>query len=449
MTIISADKLNKLGRLLFLKGNDSDASEIFHQSILENPHNASSYAFLGAICWRHQQTKEAISYYERGMELASADAEITQMVSDFLRLAGRIEETIRLHSMLATISGNRPQAAQSKKLLSIYDLSVQPFSVGDLINFQAGTLIKCAEYGLDTIDFCFICDPGRIPLEPVFSRMMGENNRLHNLFTIIPLLQLNPCIGSIHIFDSLRGLQNHLAANQTEYELWPTLEQIEANTYSYYEIIQLLEQSHRKNNFIQSLALPNALIHWNATFVLKNVSPMIPVTVNLRNNPNFQTDRNSNISAWTDFFNYCHGLYPVKFIVVCSLSEVSPELRSCPNVIVAKDHCTSLENDMALIMSSAFHIGAPSGPTMIPILGIKPYSIINCGSLLEILPTLVQESEHIARFSFANNLQRISLVPESTEVLKHEFETIWHSQDWRSWSPAPPPCGSEGLTWLK
>lgn len=444
------DKFNKMGRLLFNKNNHADACDFFLQSIQEYPLNASSLVFLGTICWQQQKMKEAVAYLERGMELGPEDPEIIKMVAAFLSSTGKTEETERLCLMYASSTGQGDSNAQiTRRLLAVYDLSVQPFSVGDLINFQAGSMMKCTGYDLNAIDFCFISDPNRPPLDPVFSRMMCDNNRLHNLFTILPLLQLNPRIGSIHVFDSYQGLQDHLTEHQAQYECWPTSEQLDTNSYSYYEIIELLEQCHRDKQSLPRLSLPEALINWNAGFLRNHVAPLIPVTVNLRNNPHFHTYRNSDILAWTSFFNYCQDRYPVKFIVLCSRCEVFQELRSCPNVVVAKDHGTSLEQDMALIMSSAFHIGAASGPTMIPILSDKPYSIVNCGSILDILPSLVRKSEQVATFSFAGELQRIILVPETLDILMHEFEAIWHSRDWSNWSTASTADGADGLNWLK
>ncbi len=454
-TSVFSDKLNKIGRLLFHKGSYLDAGEFFRQATLENPNDASSYAFLGTIHWQQGRIKEAVAYFESAIKLAADDKEINQMVADFLAANKNDGDVSRLQYVHVRTIQKPPQAMQTKKLLAVYDLSVQPYSIGDLLAFQAGTLVKCSQYGLDKVDFCFISDPNRIPLEPIFSKMMCENNHLYNLFTIIPILQLNSSISSIYILDSYQDLHYLLHEKQMQYEVWPSLPQIEANIYIYYEIIQLLDQYFCNYNCLPRLALPGALIEWYSRFITSNIAPMIPITVNLRNNPNFHVERNSNISAWIELFKYCSNRYPVKFIVVCSLSEVVHELRSCTNVVIAKDSYTSLENDLALIMLSAFHLGAASGPSTIPILSDKPYCILNCGNIINSLSlygkSLIRISEQVAKFSFANELQRIILVPESLNILIYEFEKIWRSRDWIDWSPTSvsPGESQNSLIWLK
>ena len=456
MAISSIHTLNKFGRLLIQKNNYDDSYEAFHQAIIEDPANASSFAFLGILYCRKKQLTEAIGCFQKALELCAHDNEVITMVGDFLRSAGRNVETEVLHEIFSQTIKKQIASNKRTKLLAVYDLSVQPYSVGDLIAFQAGALAKCAQLGFESMDFCFICDPDRIPLDPVFSMMMGNKNRLYNLFTLLPVLQLNPLIASISVFNSYHEWQQFTVTGT--YEVWPTIEQIEAHTYTYYEIIKLLDSHYRHFHCLPSLELPGALADWVSGFMKDNVDTMLPVTVNLRNNPNFHPERNSHIPTWISFFEYCHTRYPVTFIVVCSRSEVAPELRTSPNVIIAKDHHTSLEHDMALIMSSAFHMGASSGPSTIPIFTAKPYSILNCKNLVEILHlyegSIVRESEQIAKFSFAQALQRLILEPERLETLINEFETIWNSRDWRTWSTTQPhedrSSGAQcALSWLK
>lgn len=456
MTMSSAYMLNKLGRLLLQKKNYDDAYEIFHQAIIADPSGAISFAFLGSLYWHQDQRTEALGCYQRALELCAHNSEILNIIGDFLRAVGRTEENKALHEIFSYSIKNQTGVNKKRKLLAVYDLSVQPYSVGDLIAFQAGALVKCAQLKFESMDFCFICDPDRIPLDPVFSRMMGNNNRLYNLFTLLPVLQLNPAIESISVFNSYR--EWHQLAITGTYDVWPTVEQIETNTYTYYEIIKLLDSHYRQFHYLPKLELPGALMDWVAGFMHNNVGSALPVTVNLRNNPNFHPERNSDISTWITFFNYCHTRYPVTFIVVCSRSEVAPELRTCPNVIIAKDHHTSLEHDMALIMFSAFHMGASSGPSTIPVFSDKPYSIMNCKNLVGILHlydgSIVRESEQIAKFSFAQALQRLILEPERIEILINEFETIWNSREWSTWSAHQfHESGSTdtqcALSWLK
>ena len=46
-----------------------------------------------------------------------------------------------------------------RRLLSIYDLNNQPYSVGDVLLFQEASLVLRKKYGLYQIDFAFVYDP--------------------------------------------------------------------------------------------------------------------------------------------------------------------------------------------------------------------------------------------------------------------------------------------------
>jgi len=50
-------------------------------------------------------------------------------------------------------------AANSSRLLLIYDFSSQPFSIGDILIFQEASLVLRTDLGLDKTDIALVYDP--------------------------------------------------------------------------------------------------------------------------------------------------------------------------------------------------------------------------------------------------------------------------------------------------
>ena len=181
--------------------------------------------------------------------------------------------------------------------------------------------------------------------------------------------------------------------------------------------------------------------------------PDIPVSVNIRNNKLYAIERNANMDVWYDFFKQNINKYPIKFVVICGFSEVDQRFRELDNVIIAKDNFTSIEQDLSLIQSSAFHLGSASGPASIALFGSQPYYI--CNTTLNLHIDHYNESMKMynrdCRFTFSHNLQNNGTEPETVELLEEKFLEIWDVFDKEKWlntkdnkNDAP-----ENITWLR
>lgn len=321
---------------------------------------------------------------------------------------------------------------------------------------QEGSLVLREKHHLDVVDFALVYDPKQpASSDPAFSSIT-ENNAMYHLASILPVAQVNQHLGSLFLFDSNRNLQRFIADSADIYHVWPSGWAFASRAYLYYEVFNdLLYDHHKKHGSIPHLTCRKFLLDWAQAFYRKNVHPQVPVTVNVRNNKAFHMHRNLHLEYWLEFFHDCETHYPAKFIVVCARSEIDERLRGCPNVIIAKDHHTSIEEDLALIHTSAIHMGAGSGPASMAWFGDKPYLMVNTvyGPQYFARPEMIQqEGENIQRFWFAGPLQRITGGIETTELLIKEFARMWAAVDIPSWqypqSLGENP-GGEVPTWLR
>lgn len=315
---------------------------------------------------------------------------------------------------------------RERRLLVIYDLSTQPFSIGDILVFQIGALVLLEEYKCDFVDFALVYNPQNPTSgDPAFASIT-EENCLYHLAGILPVAQVNPNLGSIFLFNSHAQLQDFVADNLKRYKVWPSLSNYVSRKYMYHTIFNEIITGHfnryGKVPFLHSRTNMNV---WALTFLKNNVYPAIPVTVQLRRNLSNPT-RNSNYDVWLSFFDNCVDRYPVKFVVLCAESEIDERLRKCSNVIIAKDFRTNIEQDLALIDNGAMHIGAASGPGALAMFSDKPFFFLNT-SEESILTIGCKRHGRLIRTDYHNEVQNFVTEAETVEMLSYEFERMWQA----------------------
>ena len=312
----------------------------------------------------------------------------------------------------------------TRRLLLIYDFASQPFSVGDILIFQEASLVLREMHSLGEIDFAAVYEPAKpVVADPAFS-WIDPDSFLFHLSSLLPVAQMNPHLGSLFLFNSHRQLESFIADNISYYHVWPTLPQYASREYLYnYCFNELFYSYYQQHGALPNLTSRPAALAWAKQFIEEHAPSSVSVTVQLRNNK-VNPARNSNYDAWIAFFKHCGERYPVKFIVICGYSEVDPRLRHMKNVTVAKDYCTSVEQDLALIEAARMHMGASSGPGTMVLFSSKPYCIFNWEANLSTIKGFVQD-EHRYRFYLSRPYQNSIFGKETPDLLIAEFKRLW------------------------
>ena len=330
---------------------------------------------------------------------------------------------------LASVRGSPVHhSGGARRVLMIYDFASQPLSVGDLLIFQEASLIVRETQGLDVIDFALVYDPDNpVVSDQAFSHVTPDNFLFH-LSSIFPAVQVNAHLGSLFVFDSHSFLESFIAANASRYHVWPPPILYAGREYLFYHCFNsVFFDFFNERGFLPELKPRPVARSWAREFIAEHAGSRRAGTVQLRNNPK-TPDRNSNYDCWLDFFRYCARTHPVTFIVICSPSEIDPRLRSSPNVVIAKDHFTNLEQDLALIEAADFHMGPSSGPATIAQFNRKPYCMFSWDLNSRLLKGLARDGQR-HRFVFSTPLQSWMSEKETTDTLIAEFERIWPAVD--------------------
>jgi hypothetical protein len=325
---------------------------------------------------------------------------------------------------------------KDRRLLVIYDFSSQPFSIGDILTVQEAALVLRENEGIDLVDFALVYDPKNPVAAKESHGSITGNNFIYHLSSVLPAAQVNKHLGSYFVFNSHQQLQRFIADNNDLYHVWPSAWKSATREYLYYSIFNnLLLNYYKKNKTVPHLSCNPLFIEWARLFFRQHVFPDVAVSVHIRNNNVFGQHRNTKIEEWLNFFQHCDGRYPVKFVIVCALSEIDDKLRQHKNVLIAKDFHTGLEQDLSLIQTSIFHMGASSGMGTMALFNSKPYLITNTDATPNLYKDMVQE-ERFLRFFFAGPLQRFTIGFETTELLTTEFASMWDAVDeaeWKLW----------------
>jgi hypothetical protein len=370
------------------------------------------------------------------------DAAITRKIAHLIpglgRTYRRLSRPIRFMKwvFLSSSALLKPMETAERRLLGIYDFTYQPFSVGDILMFHEGCLVMREKHNIDKVDVAFVFNPVHpVSSDPAFATINQENFALH-LSSLLPVVQINQHLGSVLIFNSHLHLQQFIADNADRYFVWPTAWKYATREYLYYTVFdELLYNYYEEKGTIPKLNPSPILVNGAYSFCREHVSPYIPVTVQIRNNKFFTQGRNLDVGVWLDFFHHCEQRYPVKFVIIGARNEIDARLQKCSNVVVAKDHFTTVEQDLALIHAAAIHMGADSGPAVMALLGEKPYLIVNTivGQHYFSRKDMVRQEDNFLQFWFAGPFQRYVKGRETVDLLITEFAKMWEGVDFAEW----------------
>lgn len=338
-----------------------------------------------------------------------------------------------------------------RRVLMIYDLRSQPYSIGDIITFQEAGLVLLEKNGCAAVDFALVYDPAHpVAPDPVLSSITEENCLFH-LASILPVAQMNPRLGSLFLFNNHEHLERFVADNMDRYVVWPSAGTYFSREYLIYRIFhEIFAGYYRENKRLPVMNPRPNMKSWASVFMREHIFPYIPVTVQLRRNK-VNPGRNSNYDVWLKFFDACKERYPAKFIIIGSEHETDERFRRCSNVLMTKDFHAGIEQDLALIAGAAIHMGASSGPGSMALFNCRPFLLVN--SLSEPLLTMgFIQNGNFARAFFSSPAQQFTVVPETLDMLNEEFKKMWETLDRELWDKIikdPSNNAADIYTWLR
>lgn len=317
--------------------------------------------------------------------------------------------------------------ADDRRVLGIWDFRVVPYTIGDLVVLQQRLELLCYEHRLETIDLALVYDPARP--EPQRLHFTGGITKENFHYHFPPLLQaayLNRRVASVLFFGGHDSFEEFLLGSLDRYVVWPTAGQYLAREDAFGSNFDAICDFHREHDGCPWLQPRRATIRWALDFYHQHCEPSPMVVTGLRNNPYYGPDRNAQLDEWLKFFRHCVDRYPVKFVMIGAPWEIDPRFRELPNLLIAKDYGTTVEQDFVLANCGLAYLGLPSGPFGMALFSETPYRVFNWHSDFE----TVHEGE---QFQICSANQVVHWGPETYDQIAGSFDQLYAQLDPAGW----------------
>ena len=329
---------------------------------------------------------------------------------------------------------------RGERILGIYNFWEQSGRVGDIIIFYQTLNVVRAIHKVPWIDIAFIEDrrspyysPGGIPGQLEWRR------------SVMTMHSVIPHVGSVFYFNSDVEFERFFRDNHHRYYCWPQYgkyhswpSRIKHRFISTWfktmpSRVTLIREFLEREGNIPYLSCPPEITDWAMEFVERNVSPSLPVVVHIRNST-FDTARNSNLDAWSGFFQHQLKDPRFKFIIIGHEQGIIPQFREFPNVLFSKDFDTTLEQDLALMQVSHLCLTHASGPGAFPeFTGVPFVKFVSARLKRASYEKRIMGFADDASIGCENEFQRLISEPETEEVLFREFCRLVEDLDRAGW----------------
>ncbi len=330
----------------------------------------------------------------------------------------------------------KPNPKDKKRILAITDFNAVSVALGAFIELQMRLLCEAYLSKADKIDFALVYNPERPATHWKYASWVTRDNFHLHLAETFPLLNLNPKLGSVLIFNSHGEFERFLEKNSQNYLLRPSFFDYVNKKSLFRGNYTFLRDFYLKHGFLPKLEIPNFTCLWTKAFIKRYVKKdRFLVAVNLRSNPLLDLKRNASLDAWRELFIYCLERYPnVTFLILGRKSEVAEGLKS-PNVIFLQDFNVNIQHTLSFIKHSLFYMAVSSGPASFALLSESiPYAIMSFR-----VPDIVHNYSWFKPGTVLpwqnKEFQKLVWERETPEILIKEFEDLLgkvNKEKWRN-----------------
>jgi hypothetical protein len=334
-----------------------------------------------------------------------------------------------------TLSPGAPAPTAGDLYHDIYDFSVFPVSLGDLLNWGVKSALRAQAAGRSRVHVHVVCDPQMAELNP-----LQASTYLVDLFVVeaIPAFYSHPLFSGLSLYRSRGDFRAAFASlardDAASREVFDRSEELFRRRADFDFILSAFRHDcsdqrdinacfARTGRYPQVGFLRDCLVDWRALqaqfsqrtfwvgvqFRLRRLDAGMPVTSEegLR--------RDAAFSTWFDFMREAAARFPaVRFVVVGRLQEKPLELLRLPNVVTLRPLGMNLAHEIAALLHSDHYLGSSSGFAQVGHFSSLPYDVFNvtdagCGYFG--IPYGTRQ------LPIATPHQRLHYGPETTELL--------------------------------
>jgi hypothetical protein len=280
----------------------------------------------------------------------------------------------------------------------IYDLSIFPVSLGDIITWGVKSALRADAAGRKKVHVHLVCDPEKAGFNPLQSATY-----LADLFAVevLPAFYSHPYFSGLSLHRSREDFLDtftHLAkddevsrevflTNEGWFKDRTNFDRIckHFNVYcSYHDDIN--ERFKRTGTYPKVGYLKDCLVDWQALqmqfsketywvtlqFRLRRLDSGMPVSID-------GLHRDAPFLTWYNFLVEAEKRFPfVRFVLLGRLQEKPLEVLRLPNVVALRTLGMNLGHELTALLNSNLYMGSPSGFAQAAHFSDVPYDIFNC-----------------------------------------------------------------------
>jgi hypothetical protein len=269
-----------------------------------------------------------------------------------------------------------------KSFPAIYDFTVLPYALGDVLTWNVKMMIKAKENNLEKIKIHILLDEN-CPQFVHQRRYINGSNCWEFFNDLFPAFQTNPMFDSLEILTSREKLLGKIKSLKKESQSEGVIAYLEEhefivencdniltiNSYfkKYISTHSDLNKFQEDHNYLPTLESKESFK--SAVQKTKDqIGNYIFIAVNFRLRAFDETsdpamlDRDSKLDVWLDFFGQSEATHPkVKFVLLGRIQEKPIQLLNLTNVFLPRAIGQTLGHELAWLETSLAFMGSSSG----------------------------------------------------------------------------------------
>ncbi len=323
----------------------------------------------------------------------------------------------------------------SEKYCAVYDFSLLPYALGDVLTWNVQTAMRCEEAGRKTVDIYIVLDPKRP--SSVYQRDLITDENCGLFFSeLYGAFGTHPRLGNIHIFGNQAEatqslaiqaqddpvnkevLEDYRAAQRSEDDEKELVAYFIKYIYSHNKLNAYFDETGDYPRLKQSMGCgPDVNSLFERVFPGKYVVVVHPRLRRL--DAGYGGDhtyfRDSDFLEWYDFLKQTSIERPdIQFVVVGRLPEKPVAMLRLPNVMSLRTLGMGLGHELSLMLRANLFIGTSSGFAALVNFSRTPYFITRMNKESY---SAYDIEEGATRLPFAEGKQVLTAEPETADML--------------------------------
>lgn len=309
-------------------------------------------------------------------------------------------------------------------MISIYDFSILPYALGDILTWNVKQCVKAIAQGQDFIDVYIHCgDPVNVHQD----KYVNEGNEKSFMYDILPAFYTNPMLRNVHLFHDQAAMCQALSENDATHHFGRWSKDMIIHDINKILYNEICSHSDINTHFANKGSVPHLVAPRG--FDPRSCKETCFIGLNIRSRMKDQSlgpidpHRDSNVDSWASFIKKVRLSNPdIWFFLLGKPESQHRQILDLPNVSYPRSQSYwGLGQELAIIPNCSGFMGSCSGFAAMAVFGKKPYVITKLTNASWDFYGVPAGQKHLP---FASDKQFLMREDESVDSLMWYFERL-------------------------